>query len=94
MFSLPYTQYRQQDRLGADSSDTRVQLVSRIYMYLPKGAVIVKVDIQGSERTTRGFNCLNPHAVITLPVVHNTIEYMLFFMLSWCQRVAITQAFY
>ena len=51
------------------------------------------MDIQGVRTTTRGFNCPNPHVVLTLPVLHNTIEYCdtVSRYLLWHQSVGIAQ---
>jgi len=58
-----------------------------------EGAVIVKVDIKGSEQQLGGsVQWPNPHAVLTLPVVHDTIEYCDAFSryVSWHHSVIIT----
>jgi len=54
------------------------------FLTYAKGVVIVKVDIQGSERQLGGFNCPNPYAVFMSPVLHDTVEYCDIFYDTCC----------
>ena len=77
------TQYIQQDRLGApltfiDSRDT-TNLSNVLASTNPPRRSCHCQSGHPRIRTTRGFNHRNPHAVLTLPVVHCIVQYRDFF---------------